>query len=249
MRVYVRTVDRSVASGAPTSSLHHPRGVGNVSYHDISGCRQLAVALQAEIQVVFDQQFFIDGSVRAVTHGAPFAQRFMLEYMGPRLIAVALPAGIVGARDEHATGVIDVFAMRTVAVDTGNHAFRNGVMILKVELCIDIQMALKAGRRVFPWIDDLVFRPTGCNVQTSRPVACFAARDIGPVLQRDAEIGVLGITEILSPLFMAQGTGFIADILRARHCEGRPHHYRILCTCARSNEKQAQHEQHRFAGD
>lgn len=64
---------------------------------------------------------------------AAFPQRLMLKDMRASLLAVTLPAGFILGRNEYSFRVVDVLAMRVVAIGAAHPAFLNGMMILEIE--------------------------------------------------------------------------------------------------------------------
>src|SRR5437660_11944347 len=76
--------------------LSEPVGMSFIA--DIDPSRRalhLRMTFQAEIGITLHQQLPIDRAVRLMTYDAALAQRLMLEYERPRLLAVTLAAALV----------------------------------------------------------------------------------------------------------------------------------------------------------
>jgi len=115
----------------------------------------LGMAFQAQVVVPFHQQLLIDRAVRRVARRAAFPQRLVFEGKGPGLITMALRAGLIEPRHgQAARGLADVASVRVVAIHTVHPVFDDRVMMGQIELGMNLEMALVAGRRIFPWIDN-----------------------------------------------------------------------------------------------
>ena len=94
----VRAVHGRMTAGGPASALAQPRGMRRIANENLPGLPlHLGMAFKAKIRVVLDQQLAIDRSMGVVTDRAAFAQGFMLEDKGPRLLAMALPTALIQA--------------------------------------------------------------------------------------------------------------------------------------------------------
>src|SRR5687767_655160 len=87
---------------------------------------------------------------------------------------------LVQARNgEAAPRLHDFVAMRVVALHAVHAAFDDGMMLRKVKLRVDIEVASETGGRIFSWINDETSAPaTDIDVFTGRTVAGFAAGDV-----------------------------------------------------------------------
>jgi len=137
----------------------------------------LRVALEAKIRIAFDQQFPIQGAMRGVANRAAFAQRLVLEDERACLVPVALRAALIEPRHREATaGLEDVAAMRIMALHAIHAALDHRMVLRQVELRVDLQVALKAGARIFPRIDNELAAPAArLNMLAARAVARFTA--------------------------------------------------------------------------
>ena len=143
-------MDRRVASGRPAGPHLQQRGV--VGVPDVKAAAgnaralDLRMAPQAKVGVAGYEHFPVDGAMGIVTNGAAFAQRRVLEDEGPGLLAMALRAAFVlPGHGQSAPGFENVTPVRVVALDTGQAAFDDLVMLREAELRLDIQMTLKTG--------------------------------------------------------------------------------------------------------
>jgi hypothetical protein len=178
-RVHVRAVDGTVAARRPTRAPAQIEKKGRVidgADENSSALLILRMASQAKVRVGLDEHLFVDRTVRVVTSGATFAQRFVLEHHGPGLLAVTRGASLVEPRHRQpARGFENVAAVRVVALHAVHAAFGDGMMLRQIEFSVRLQMALKTRGRVFARIDDeLAATAAGLDVQAARPVTRLA---------------------------------------------------------------------------
>lgn len=186
------------------------------NYDFIARSIYLGMAAQTQIGVAGDEQLVIDRAVMAVADGAAFPQGFVLEDEGPALVSMTLVAGGVVLTDQSPLGQHDVLSVRAVAIVAGEALFLHGMMVLEAEEALNFRMALVAGRRAFPRVDNgYPFAAAGGHVQAAGSMAGFATHHILAIRQRDRELGMPGVFEILDRFFVASGTGFHPHILRA----------------------------------
>ncbi len=123
-----------MATGRPTSSdLQKSRVIGvadvNVTGGNVWGLH-LRVAAQAKIRIIFDEQFPVDRTVRAVANGAAFAQRFVFKNKRARLRLMTLRAALILRRHrESACWFENIAAVRIVAVGAIHVALDEGMML------------------------------------------------------------------------------------------------------------------------
>jgi hypothetical protein len=161
-RVHVRAMDGCVTTRRPAGSHAEKGGViGIADINVAAGDRQalhLGVAAQAKIGIAFDEHLLVDGAVRTVADDTAFAQRVVLKNKGPCLIPMALGATLVLPRHGQPAGRFhDVHAVRVVALDAVHASFQNRMVLGKMELSLDVQVALKTSRRILAWIDNEAF--------------------------------------------------------------------------------------------
>lgn len=88
-----------MAAGAPATAHAQIHGVRCLADENLARADarplSLGVAFQTQVVVTLKEELGIDGTVRLMTDGAAFAQRFVLENEGPRLFAVAFGAGLI----------------------------------------------------------------------------------------------------------------------------------------------------------
>lgn len=177
--VDVGAVDGGVAAGGPARAVTQVRGVVlladvNISTAPDAGADHLRVTAEAEIIVRLGEHFFVHRTVRLMANDAAFAQRGVLEDERPRLLAVALGAGLVVAGERQAAlGFHDVHAVRVMALDAVHLAFEDGVMLRKIELRVCLEMAGETGLRIAAGIDNELVGGIG-DVFAARAVAGFA---------------------------------------------------------------------------
>jgi hypothetical protein len=109
-----------------------------------------------------------------VANGAALAQCRVFENKRPRLLAMTLSARFVQARHRQSScGLHDVQAVRIVAPHAIHLSFKNGMMLRKVKLGIDVQVALKTRLRILSRINDefLPSQATDRYMLASWPVA------------------------------------------------------------------------------
>ena len=133
---------------------------------------------QTKIRITDGQQLGIDRAVRIMAGGASFAQRCVLEDKGPRLRLMALAARFVQADHRDSFGRFhDVQAVRIVALHAIHLAFRDGMMLGKVEFGIDVQVAFVTSLRILARVDDELLPPgaSHCDMFAGRAVARFTS--------------------------------------------------------------------------
>lgn len=179
-RIDVRPMHRGVAPRAPASAPLQQQCVADFADVNLTGrhpgALNLGMTSKAKVRVALDQEFAIDGAVRAVTHRAAFAHRLVLEDKRSRLIPVALSATFVQPCHGHAArGFVNVSPMRIMALNAIHASFHHGVPLRQVELSLSAKMTLKTCGRVFAWIKDEFPPPAAAlNMFAARPVARFA---------------------------------------------------------------------------
>jgi hypothetical protein len=150
-------VNSRVAARAPTSALPEEKRVRHAANVDFSRrlVLNLRVTLQAQVGVVLHEQLAIDRTMRVMTHDAAFPERFMLEHERPRLLSMALCAVLVLPSHGKATRTFqDVRSVRIVALHATHAALEDRMMLWQVHLRFDVEVALEAGFRSVPGIDN-----------------------------------------------------------------------------------------------
>jgi len=139
---------------------------------------KLCVATQAKIRVRLHEQFAIDRTVRRVTRRAAFAQRFVFEHDALRLRAMTTRALFIQSCHRESTRRLhDVLAVWVVTLHAVHLPFTHRVMLGKIELRVDLEVAGKARLRIAPWIHNEFSVPaTGCDVLAAGAMTRFAAR-------------------------------------------------------------------------
>src|SRR6478672_4885500 len=102
----------------------------------------------------------------------------MLEHKRPGLLAMALAACLVDPRHGQASRRFhDVLTVWIVALDAIHLSFRKRVMLGKVELGVDLEVALKTRLRIFARVDNELVAPGSAHrhVFARGPMARFTA--------------------------------------------------------------------------
>jgi len=137
----------------------------------------LGVAPQAEVVVSLVKQLWADRSVRRVADSAAFTHRLVLKYEWPALVSVARRARFIQLGHGQARRRFeDVATVRIVALYAIHSPFDDRVVIRQVQLGMNLQVTLKANRRVPARVDDKPAAPAaGSGVFAARSVAGFAS--------------------------------------------------------------------------
>lgn len=209
-----------MTAGGPASSHLQQRGVVRVA--DVNaprgncGALDLGVATQAKVGIARHQHFLIDRTVRAVTGGAAFAQRFVLEDKGPRLVAVTLRATFVLPGHGQTAGRLeDVAPVRVVTLAATHMAFENLMMLRQAEFRVNVKMALEAGRWILAGVDDESGAAAGLDMFAAGTVAGFTAgfAHLGRIFKMDPGMRAGG--EFADDIGMTVQAGVVANVMRA----------------------------------
>ena len=172
-----------VTAGRPASAPAHETGVVLLADDDLARHGlHLGMAFQAKVVIPFHKQLLVDRAMWIVARLAAFAERLVFECERPRLIAMALRAGLIelGHR-QTSRRFLDVAPVRVVAIDAVHPFFHNGMMMRQVELRMNFQMALVTTRGVFARVhDEFASTAPAGNVLAARAVAGFAPRHARP---------------------------------------------------------------------
>lgn len=206
---------RRVATRRPAGAAADERGVGGVAEDDFAGGGlHLRVALDAEVRVALVKKFLRERAVRRVAGDAAFAQRLVAEDVRLALLAMAVGAGLVQAREgEAALGFVDVEAVGVVALGTMEFAFENLVVVRQAELCVGLDVAGEARLRRLARVDDELV-PTlsaGLDVLAAWPVARLAAGLACEARAVRVEAPVRAGGEGAGVVRVAVGAGVVAD--------------------------------------
>ena len=99
----------------------------------------LRMAFQTEVEVALDQQFAVHRTVGAMTHGAAFPQRLMLENERTGLLAMTFGTALVQPSHRQAAGGLkNVATMRIMALHAIHPAFGDRMMLRKAEFSVDV---------------------------------------------------------------------------------------------------------------
>jgi hypothetical protein len=220
-------VHRFVAAGGPTCAALDVRGVRLFTDEKIASrnarALDLQVAFEAKVVVAFDEELAIDRAVRPMANGAAFAQGFVFENKRPALLAMTIRASFVQARHRQAAGGLhDVVAMWLMAVHAVHVAFDDGMMLRQIKFGVDVDVALKTGRSIFPGIHDETSAPAAnAHMFAGGAVAGFAAghlRELNVVFIETAMRACWKAARNIGVTFDARR---VADKVRARNAGRR----------------------------
>jgi hypothetical protein len=129
---------------------------------------------------------------------------------------MTLGAGFVQARHGEAAGSFHyIMAVGIVAIDAIHVALRHGVMLGQGEFSVDVDVALKAGARVFAGIDDHSTAAADADVFAAGAVAGFAAADLGEFNVVFVVAAMRAGREHARDVCVAIGAGSVADEVSA----------------------------------
>ena len=134
------------------------------------------MTLEAKIRIIVDEKLAIDRSVRVVAHGATFPQCFVLENKRPRLLAMALSAGLITASHCQPAGRFEYIGrVRIVTLNTIHPALNQRVVLRQVKFGSGLQVALETGGRIVSRVEDeLASAAARLNVFATWAVTGFA---------------------------------------------------------------------------
>jgi len=157
--------------------------------------------------------------MRIVADRTAFAHGRVLIDKGPCLLPMTICARLVHARHGESTRRFhDVHAVRIVALNTIHFAFENGMMLRKMKLRLNIQVALKARLGFLAGIDNVLFEasaPAHRYVSASWPVAGFAAGLAAHARMLQPQPRMRAGGKSARNLLVAVGTGLVAYVCGA----------------------------------
>jgi len=215
-------MDGRVAARGPASAhVKKGRVVGVADVKMAAGngrALHLGVTAKAKIGIAFDEHFLVDGAVRTVADDATFSQRDVLKDKWPSLVSMALGATLIPpGHGQPAGGFHDVRAVRVVALDAIHAAFEDRVALGKVELPLNIQVALKTRRGILTWIDDEFFG--AAQARRGDVFAAGAVTGFAPALAGHGGLGmnsrVRAGGKFSHNFGMTIHTSFVADKMRS----------------------------------
>jgi hypothetical protein len=134
----------------------------------------LRMAAQAEVGVGLRQHLAMSRPVRLMAGDAAVTQRLVLKDKSSRLLAVAGGALLVELRHgQPASRFHDVDPMRIMALNTGHSPLNDRVMLGQAEIRVNVDVAVEAGLRTPPRVEDGSLSPQG-DVPAPRAVTCLA---------------------------------------------------------------------------
>lgn len=156
-----------MTTGSPAVAVAQITGVIDVTNKEAStgaGQPSLGMASQTEILISNGQQLCINGTMGRVANGASLAQRGVFKNKRPGLLPVTLRAGLVQARHGEASRRLhDVQPVRIMALCAIHLTFEDGMMLRKMKLGVDVQVALEARLRIFAGVNDELLPPCAAN--------------------------------------------------------------------------------------
>jgi len=133
-----------MATGSPACALLHADGVIRAADAELSALHLLEMTFQAEVRIARDEHLGVDRAVRAVTRGAAFVHRFMLEHVRAALSWVAFQTGFILCFQCRAAAEMDRAFVRRMTFRAIHPAFGNGMMTRQIELAANVGVALEA---------------------------------------------------------------------------------------------------------
>ena len=169
-------MDRRVARRRPATATSHVSRV--VAFPDDNAPagsilrRKLRVAPLAKVRIRLYEQLAIDGTMRRMARRATFAQRFVFKDSALRLRAMTTGALLIQPRHgQTARRLHDFPPVRIVALHAVHLPFANRMVLRKVELSVDFQVASKTGLRIAAGIHNKFSAPAAdSNVLAAGPV-------------------------------------------------------------------------------
>jgi hypothetical protein len=169
---------------------------------------------------------------------------------------VALRAGFVHAQQAEASAfdrrrqtcvaTFDRAAfMRVVAINATDFAFEHRMPMGQLEFRADLEVALEAGLRRFPRIDDAAGAATGCNVLASGAVTRFATHLLG-IISFGLEACMRGGSEIANNFAVTCVTGFRSDELSSGNTRRRDDRTTGRCTGKKDDGERGRCSQHPY---
>lgn len=131
------------------------------------------MAAKTKIVIGLLEHLWVGGAMHVVADDAAFTQGLVLKDKRLGLLLVAFGTGLIPTRHRQtARRLANLFAMGIMAIDAVHLAFGHRMAMWKLESCSDAAMALKAGLRLFPGIDNGLFPiPAGIDVLAAGAVA------------------------------------------------------------------------------
>jgi hypothetical protein len=169
-----------VAAGGPASAHLQEAAVIDVADVDLpwrhAGTGHLRMAAQANVWITLREHFTVHRTVRVVAGHTTFAHRRMLKDDRACLFPMTLRAAFIEAgHGKSARRFEDVAAVGIVALDAIHPAFKNRMMVRQLEIALDCQMALQAGRRILAGVDDELESAARFNVFAAGSVTRFTS--------------------------------------------------------------------------
>jgi hypothetical protein len=177
----------------------------------------LRVTAQAKIRIGLKQHLLVVRAVRLMARDTAFAQRFVFEDESPRLFTMTFRTLFVETgHGEAARRFHDVESMRVVALHTVHFAFAHGVVLRKVELGVNFEVAgetrLGFATRIH---NKSPATTTHCDVFAAGTVARFTARPALHLRCRDINARVRTGGKDSRVVRMTIGASRVADERRA----------------------------------
>lgn len=195
--VNIRAMHRRVAACAPAGAAAHKGRVRNVPNKNLPpGHNHLRMAFQAKVVVPLHEHLVRNRPVRLMTNHAAFTQGFMLVKPGPRLFPMAFGASLIHPRETSGRpcpkrGAMrcleNVRPVRIVALHAIHPPFKHRMVLRQFELRVNIEVAIEAGLRFTPGIDDEFPPPARLRVQARRPMTGLAPSRLAVGRSLDAQ--------------------------------------------------------------
>jgi hypothetical protein len=130
-----------MTTGIPAGALGQAPGMIGTADEETGTGLLDKMAFQAKVRIPLREQLDIYRTVRVVTAGTAFAQRFVLEDKRALLGRMTAQAHVIFRKHRSAAAGRNGAFVRVVTVGTLHPAFGHGVVIGEIELSAHIQMA------------------------------------------------------------------------------------------------------------
>ena len=159
-----------MATGGPTGAATQQPGMVHLTdEYPVRAGLDLPMAAEAEIGVALHEHAAVHSAVRLVACHAALAQGLVLKHVRRALFLVAPDAdGVALLQPQAAGGLVNILAVRLVAIDTGHAPLEHAMMVRHGELAVCRNVALEAGDRIVARIHD-VRRQAGLDVFLPAP--------------------------------------------------------------------------------
>ena len=196
-----------VATSIPAGAALEEGGVVEAADENLAAGRLLLkMALKAEGGIALGEELGVDRTVRMMTGGAAFPQRFVFEHMGTALGGVAFETALVLGEEGRVSTAKAGAVMRVVAIGAGQMTFGHRMTVGQAEGTAHVQVTGEADFGGLVWINNQGGVAARLDVEITRTMTGFAA-NLDGVGASGLESRVTGGGEITDEVVVALGTG------------------------------------------